>query len=104
MRTDRETKRLKIALLMAGLVLCVAVLPSLPVYFYIFLRSIVCGVAVYAALAFRREDAPLKNHFFALAILATLFNPLVPVYLAYLLWAMTCLGTAVYFSILAKKL
>ena len=99
-----DVKRLKIVLLVTGLMLCVAVLPSLPNYFFILLRCVVCGAAVYAALALRTEDAPLSNHFTPLALLATLFNPIIPVQLSYSLWLVINLGTAVYFLTLAKKL
>ena len=104
MKSESEIKQLKIVLLSAGLILCVAVLPSLPAYFFVLVRWVVCPAAAYAAVLLSAEDKPLQAHFIPLALLATLFNPLVPVQLPYSLWLVINLGTAVYFSVLTKKL
>lgn len=103
MRSEIETKRLKIVLLASGLMLCIAVLPALPAGFYAVLRVMVCGVAIYASLILSGDNAR-RVHPMVLALLATLFNPLIPVQLSYSLWLVIDLGTAVYFLTLTKKL
>ena len=95
-------KKLKIALLMAALMLCLAVFPTMPDAFYLLLKWVVCGAAVYGALNFRDEPR-LSRHFWPLGVLALLFNPLVPAPLTPLVWLLLDLGTAVYFLTLSKK-
>ena len=97
-----HAKKLKIALLLAALMLCFAVFPALPYAFYLLLKWVVCGAAVYGALNFRDEPR-LSRHFWPLAILALLFNPFVPAPFTPLAWLILSLGTAVYFLTLSKK-
>jgi len=99
----QESKYLKIALLVAALMLCVAVLPNIPYGYYGFMRLVVCAAAIYAAVILRGRD-DLKNHFIPLAILALLFNPLAPVFFSREFWIMVDIGTAVYFLTLSKKI
>ena len=102
MDLQTNAKKLKIALLVAALMLCFAVFPSLPYAFYILLKWGVCGAAVYGAVSFK-EDLRMSRHFWPLGGLALLFNPLVPVALTPLVWLILDLGTAVYFLTLSKK-
>ena len=96
-------KSLKVGLLVAGLMLCIAVIPTLPQDFYALLRWVVCAAA--ATVAFKLKNHPsLSGHFIPLLIVAVLFNPLAPVTLTPLLWLMLDLAGAVYFLSLSKKL
>jgi hypothetical protein len=104
LKSEFDIKKIKIALLVAGLFLCAAVLPLMPVLFFVGLRVVVCCAAIYVSLAIRTQDHPLQAHFIPLALLATLFNPVIPVQLPYSLWLVINLATAVYFLVLAKKL
>ncbi len=104
MKSEFDIKKIKIALLVAGLFLCAAVLPALPTLFFVGLRVVVCCVAIYVSVAIRTPDHPLQAHFVPLALLATLFNPVIPVPLPDSLWLVINLGVAVYFLVLAKKL
>ena len=71
--------------------LAVAVLP-LPYGYYQLLRLVVTGVFAWAAVvAFQRSSA---GHGFGFAVLALLFNPLLPVYLSKALWVPIDLGAA----------
>jgi hypothetical protein len=97
-----HSKKLKIALLAAGLMLCLAVFPGMPYVFYVLLKWTVCGAAVYGALNFRDEPR-LNRHFWSLGVLALLFNPFISVSLTPLIWLILDLGTAVYFLTLSKK-
>ncbi|OGX11804.1 MAG: hypothetical protein A2351_07190 [Omnitrophica bacterium RIFOXYB12_FULL_50_7] len=98
-----EPKRLRVALLVAALMLCFAVIPALPYIYFILLRWVVCAAAAYAA--FKLKDRPsLSGHFIPLWIVAVLFNPLIPVYLTGLIWLMIDLACAVYFLTLSKKI
>jgi hypothetical protein len=103
MRSEAETKRLKIALLVSGLFLCAAVLPVWPSFMDVWLQWIVCGAIVYV-IAILTGDPAFKIHLVPLAVLATLFNPLIPVHLSRSLWVLTDLAVAAYFLTLAKKL
>ncbi|MFA5160362.1 MAG: DUF6804 family protein [Candidatus Omnitrophota bacterium] len=102
MDLETHAKKLKITLLLAALMLCFAVFPTMPHVFYRLLKWVVCGAAVYGALNFRDEPR-LSRHFWPLWILALLFNPLVPAPLTPLVWLILDLGTAVYFLTLSKK-
>lgn len=102
MGLEAHAKRIKIALLAAGLMLCLAVFPAMPYVFYILLKWAVCGAAVYGAVNFKDEPR-LSRHFWPLVILAFLFNPFVPISLTPLVWLILSLGTAVYFLTLSKK-
>ena len=97
-----DAKKLKIALLAAGLMLCAAVFPAMSAGFYVLLRWAVCGAAVFGAVIFG-EEPRLRRHVWPLGVLAVLFNPLVPFSLTPLVWLLLFLGTAVYFLILSKK-
>ncbi len=97
-----HAKKLKIALLLAALMLCFALFPMMPYGFYVLLKWVVCGATVYGALNFRDEPR-LSRHFWPLGVLALLFNPLVPAPLTPLVWLLLDLGTAVYFLTLSKK-
>jgi len=103
MSKDEESKQLKIFLLIAGLMLCLAVVPIWPYGYYMFLRLVVCGVAAYAAIKVKKNPS-LSSHFIPLVMMAVLFNPLIPVHLNRLIWLPVDLGGAVYFLMLAKKL
>lgn len=96
-------KALKVSLLLAGLFLCLALLPGLPAGYFGFLRLFVCAASVYAVFELNNNQA-LKPHVIVLALLATLFNPLIPVQLTGSLWMFIHLATALYFSVLAKKI
>jgi len=98
-----ESKILKILLLISGLMLCLAVLPIWPYGFYMVLRLVVCGVAIYVGIALRNHDS-LNKHFIPLVFLAVLFNPLIPVSLTRVIWLPLNLGVAVYFLTLSKKI
>jgi hypothetical protein len=102
MDLETNAKKLKITLLLAALMLCFAVFPSLPYAFYILLKWVVCGAAVYGVLNFK-DASRLSGHVWPLAVLAFLFNPLVPVPLTPLVWLILDLGTAVYFLTISKK-
>ena len=103
MNSETNAKKLKIALLLAALMLCFAVFPTMPAVFFLLLKWVVCGAAVYATLCFR-NDPRLKRHVWSLGVLALLFNPFVPTPLTPLVWLILDLGTAVYFLTLSKKI
>ena len=102
MNLGTHTKRLKITLLLAALMLCFAVFPSLPYVFYILLRWVVCGAAVYGVFNFI-GDSRLSGHVWPLGVLALLFNPFVSPPLTPLVWLILDLATAVYFLTISKK-
>jgi len=103
MNYEKESKLLKIVILVAALMLCAAVLPRIPSGYYLFLRLVVCAASIYAAVLLR-ERVDLQKHFIPLAILALLFNPVAPVFLGHEIWILIHIGTAVYFLTLSKKI
>ncbi|MEI7905040.1 MAG: DUF6804 family protein [Candidatus Firestonebacteria bacterium] len=103
MEMSDGSKPLKISLLVAALMLCIAVIPTLPYGFYALLRLVVCGAAAYAAFKLK-DSSSLGGHFIPLLIVAILFNPLMPVSLTPLIWLVVDLGVAVYFLTLSKKI
>ena len=101
MNLEKNAKKLKIALLVASLMLCVAVFPRLSYDFYVLLKWVVFGAAVYGALVLK--DAPrIAWHFWPLVLVALVFNPWAPVSLTQLTWLIVDLGTATYFLTLSK--
>jgi flagellar biosynthesis component FlhA len=100
---SEETKSLKVSLLVAALMLCIAVIPALPHVYFTLLRFVVCGAAAYAAVKLKSSPS-LGGHFIPLLIVAVLFNPLRPVFLTPLIWLVLDLGVAVYFLKLSKKI
>jgi len=99
----KESKQLKMLLLIAGLMLCLAVIPVWPYGYYTFLRLTVCGAAAYAAFKFK-DNPSLNAHFIPLVTIAILFNPIIPVPLTRLIWLVIALAGAVYFLMLSKKI
>ncbi len=102
MDLQTHAKKLKIALLVAALMLCFSVFPTMPYTFYVLLKWVVCGAAVYGVLNFK-DDSRMRRHIWPLGVLALVFNPFVPVPLTPLVWLILDLGTAVYFLTLSKK-
>ncbi len=98
-----ESKALKVLLLVAALMMCVAVIPNLPQVFFFLLRWVVFGAAAYAAYKLR-PDPKFSRHFIPLVIVAVLFNPFLPTIPPPLFWLLLDLGGAVYFLQLSKKI
>ncbi len=103
MPEPHELKQIKIALLISGLMLCLAIVPVWPYGYYSLLRLVVCASCAYAAYHVRK-DSDHSKHFIPLVLLAFLFNPAVPVILDRILWLGIDLGTAFYFLSIAKKI
>ena len=96
-------KQIKIALLVSGLLLCLALLPLWPAVYYTLLRIVVCGTCAYTAFYFK-QDPQLAKHFWPLVFLGLMFNPILPIYLDMSLWLLLDLGTAICLLTLAKKI
>ena len=103
MENSNESKKLRLWLLIAALLLCLAVIPVWPYGYYVFLRLVVCGGAAYAAFKLRL-DSRLQKNFLPLVLTAVLFNPVITVPLAREIWIFIDLGAAVYFLNLSKKI
>ena len=97
-----QSKHLKVSRLVAGLMLCLAVLPVWPYAYYLLLRVVVFGVCVFAAIGFK-DDPVIGRHFIPVMVLAILFNPVVLVALPNTILLFLNLGVAVYFLSLSKK-
>ena len=85
------------ALAAAGL--CVLALADMPYGYYTVVRIVACGTAAYGA-ALARDDTPWCV---ALALLAVVFNPVLPVALGREAWAVVDVGAAVLFLAAAVR-
>lgn len=77
--------------------LLVAVLP-LPYAYYIFMRVVVCGAALY--IAFSENEVSKGVNFWVCALLgvAVLYNPVVPFHLSRKVWLILNIATALFFA------
>lgn len=83
----------------AIIVLLLALL-AMPSGYYVFLRWVICGVAVYYAHARYVATEKLDGWFWILAIIVVLFNPIVPVYLYdKSLWGVIDVVVAIFFTV-----
>ena len=97
---DRD--RLRLALQVAIGALLIAIPPIWPYGLYVLVRLVVTAAAVYGLFV-------LRGHVIAdsvgLALVALLFNPIVPVHLPKLLWVLIDLGVAGFlWSVIARHL
>ncbi len=88
--------------LVAGVLLILAILNIWPYDFYIILRWIVCGVAIYNS--FKYYEANLTGWVFVFGALAFLFNPLFPIYMSKSAWVGIDLISAILFFISANSI
>ena len=91
---DSNRENLRLALWVAIAALVAAVVPIWPYGLYTLLRLVVTGVALFALYVLRTGDA---KRTVGLAVVALLFNPLVPVQLSRLAWLPIDLGVAYWF-------
>ena len=98
-----QAKKIKVALMLAGLVLCLGVIPMWPSWYYGLLRWVVCAVCGYTAYWFSKIPLLVK-YSFCLGFLAFLFNPILIVPFDTSLWILVYLGTAICLLTLAKKI
>jgi hypothetical protein len=90
----------KIARIIAAILLVVA-LGDHPYDYYVLLRFLVCGVCGYGAYyAFRKKEEVWTWTF---AIIALLFNPIIPIHLARGTWAIIDLAAAVVLLVSLRK-
>ena len=80
--------------------LLLAIPPVWPYGYYMLLRLIVCGVAVYGAI--QAHTRGLEGWVWVLGGVAILFNPLIPVYLNKAVWVLIDLITAVLIGVAAS--
>ena len=88
-------------LLISAILLFLATLAvlSLPYEVFTFLRIVVCGVGIYAAV--QESDSILS--LIGLLMVAVLFNPFVPIHMPQTTWRIIDLATSVAFIRLAFK-
>ena len=93
-----ETLRVALWIAVGGLV--AAVPPVWPYGFYVLLRLVVTAVSIYAIVVLG-TSRPANS--VALAVIALLFNPLIPVHLPKGLWAVVDLSVAAFLWSLTSK-
>jgi len=74
--------------------LLVVATARLPYGYYIFTRIVVCGIAGWIAIAAFQESAAGKAWAVAFALIAVLFNPIIPVHLHRSTWFYLDFGVA----------
>jgi hypothetical protein len=80
--------------------LVIAVPPIWPYGYYVLLRLVVTAVATFAIVVLRRGGVA---DLVGLAVVALLFNPIIPVHLPKLAWVPIDLGVAAYFWSLVRR-
>jgi len=86
----------------SGVLLLLGMLNGWPYGYYIILRWVVCGVAIFNAIGFSKSK--LTGWVLVFATLAFLFNPLFPVYLNKSSWVGIDLISAIIFFISAYSI
>ena len=82
------------AVWLAPAVLLVLAVFPLPYGYYTLLRICICGASAYLAFQAWERESSVGLWVVVFAVLAVLYNPLVPVYLTKGIWAFINLGTA----------
>jgi len=88
--------------IISGVLLLLGILNIWPYDYYIILRWVVCGVAVFNAVGFSKPK--LTGWVLVFGALAFLFNPLVPIYMNKSSWVGIDLISAVLFFISAYSI
>jgi hypothetical protein len=87
-----------------AMVLLLVALLSLPYGYYTFLRFVITGVAIYYAWAINELKIKKDFWFWALVVMAVLYNPIIPVYLQSKgVWSVINILTVVFFILLINK-
>ena len=81
--------------IIAGILLLLGILNGWPYTYYIILRWVICGVAIFNVIDLSRSK--LTGWVWAFGALAALFNPIVPVYLNKSAWVGIDLISAIIF-------
>jgi hypothetical protein len=81
------------------IVFLVAALAPLPYGYYTFLRIIVCGAAIFLAWVSWENADQIIHWTVFFALIAVLFNPLIPIYLSREMWAPIDLVVAAIFGL-----
>lgn len=74
----------------------------LPYGYYTLLRICACGTFTYAAIIAHRNGSRVLP--WALALLAVLFNPLIPVHLNKSLWICIDIGSGIFLLLISKRI
>lgn len=88
--------------IISGTLLFLGILNGWPYEYYIILRWVVCGVAIFNAVGFSKSK--LTGWVLVFGALAFLFNPLFPVYLNKSSWVGIDLVSAILFFISAYSI
>ena len=101
-RHSNNTMNIKWLSMASGVLLFLGILNGWPYEYYIILRWIVCGVAVFNVVGFSKSK--LTGWALVFAALAFLFNPLIPVYLNKSSWVGIDLISAIIFFLAAYSI
>ncbi|SIO56175.1 hypothetical protein SAMN05443247_08214 [Bradyrhizobium erythrophlei] len=94
-----QTKSLPSTLWIIPAILLVIAVWRLPYGYYTFVRIVVCGSAAFIALVSFKEHAPTYVWPTLLLAIATLFNPLIPIFLDRTTWFYLDLSAATAFLV-----
>jgi len=93
---------LKPFIIMSIIMLLLAILPIWPYGYYMLLRLVVCGTAVY--IAYNVKMINKQGWMWTMVFIALLFNPLIPIHLDKVMWSFIDLIVAVAFITLVFKM
>lgn len=84
-RIDMTDRAYAAVHLVSAILLAIAVL-DLPYGFYTILRIVICAIAAWLAVDDYRRASTITPWVITLAIIAALFNPIIPIYLKKDIW------------------
>jgi len=73
---------------------------GMPYFYYIFLRLVVTGMSLYAALRLLEKGSV---NFWVMLLIALLYNPLIPIYLSKDIWILINIIAGCYFTVIAYR-
>lgn len=92
-----EMKSMPLLVWLAPAILLVIAVARLPYGYYTFTRIVTCGAAIWIAIVGFRENGGRSFWSVLFALLAALFNPLIPIHLHRSIWFYLDLATAALF-------
>lgn len=91
--TKEQRARRKVAVIVACLMLGVALVPSIPYGYYLFMRWVVCGVCIYLTL--QANELKRVNWAWTFGIAGAIYNPIIRVYATREIWVVVNIATIV---------
>jgi len=89
-------------IIISTIMLLLAILPIWPYGYYMLLRLVVCGTAIY--VAYNATKINKQGWMWTMGFIALLFNPLIPIHLDKTTWSIINLAVATVIIVLLFKI